>query len=311
MANYLQPEILARITQLGLRAERVVEGTISGLHRSPLHGVSVEFADHREYAPGDDLKRLDWRVYARSDRFYVKRFEEESNLRAHLVLDVSASMQYQGQAAPWSKYDCGATIAASLAALAVKQRDAVGLITFDTQPREILRPAATAAQLAKIIENLEATEPHHETELGAVLSEVADRIKSRGIVVLISDMLGELESLYQALGKLQHAGHEILIFHVLDRDEIELPFRDSVIFRDIEGTEEIYAEPWAFRRAYRAAMDQFIDQLQRRCRYCGIDHLLVHTDSDLAGVLSHYLHQRLRRGSVKHRGHMASLGSSS
>ena len=249
---FLKPEILARITKLGLRAQRVVEGTISGLHRSPLHGVSVEFADYREYSPGDDLKRLDWRAYARSNRYYVKRFEEETNLRCTILLDASASMRY-GRG-PMNKFNYAATLAASLAALCVKQRDAVGMAVFDDQERVWLRPIATNMQLSKIIDVLERARPDRTTELGSVMMKVADQIHSRGVVCIISDLLCDLDAFYSALGRMQFQGHEIIVFHVLDKDEIELPFNDSVLFKDIEGSEELFAEPWAFRKAYKAAM---------------------------------------------------------
>jgi uncharacterized protein (DUF58 family) len=297
---YLKPEVLAQISRLGLRAQRVVEGTISGLHRSPLHGVSVEFAEYREYAPGDDLKRLDWRAYARANRYFIKRYEEESNLRCTIVLDASASMKY-GRGA-MTKFDYAATIAASLAALLVQQRDAVGLVAFDREQRSFLRPAATQAQLAKIVDVLEKTKPDRETELGASLSRVADQIRSRGVVVVISDLLTDLDAFYTALGRLQYQGHEVMILQVLDKEEIELPFNDSVLFKDIEGAEEIHAEPWAFRKAYKAAMEYFIAEVARRCRSAGIDHLLLTTDQELGLALSHYLHQRQRLAAAAKRG---------
>jgi uncharacterized protein (DUF58 family) len=289
----LSPEIIARILPLGLRANRVVEGSISGLHRSPLHGVSVEFADYREYSPGDDLRRLDWRAYARSNKFQIKRYEEESNLRATVLLDASASMRY-GRGA-MTKFDYAATLAASMAALLVKQRDAVGLSIFDDQERGWLKPAATQSQLAKIIDLIEKTRPDRRTELSTVMNKVADQIKSRGLVIIISDLLTDLDSFYAALGKLQYRGHEILIFQVLDPDEIDLPFKDSVLFRDIEGgtgAEELFAEPWAFRKAYKAAMQAFIGDVRGRCHFAGIDHMLLHTTDDLGNALSHYLHGR-------------------
>lgn len=287
---FLKPEILARITKLGLRAQRVVEGTISGLHRSPLHGVSVEFADYREYSPGDDLKRLDWRAYARSNRFYVKRFEEETNLRCTILLDASASMRY-GRG-PMNKFNYAATLAASLAALCVKQRDAVGMAVFDDAERVWLRPIATNMQLSKIIDVLERARPERTTELGSVMMKVADQIHTRGVVIIISDLLCDLDAFYSSLGRLQFQGHEIIVFHVLDKDEIELPFNDSVLFKDIEGNEELFAEPWAFRKAYKAAMETFIGEVAERCRFAGIDHVLMRTSDELGGALSHYLHHR-------------------
>jgi uncharacterized protein (DUF58 family) len=294
-SKYLDPAVLSRIHNLGLRAQRVVEGTISGLHRSPLHGVSVEFASYREYAPGDDLRRLDWRAYARSNRHFVKQYEEESNLRATVLLDASASMKYGN--GPMTKFDYAATVAASLASLCVEQRDAVALAVFDASERVFLRPAATQAQLAKIIDVLDRSKPERESDLGGVLSQVCDKIKNRGVVIVISDLLVDLDGFYKSLGRLQHNGHEVLVFQVLDDEEIELPFGDSVLFKDIEGTEQLFAEPWAFRKAYQAAMEEFIAETGRRCRSAGIDHLLLKTSDDLGLALSHYLHGRQVAGS--------------
>ena len=299
---YLRPEVLSRISSLGLRALRVAEGTIAGLHRSPLHGLSPEFADYREYTFGDDLKNLDWRAYARSDRFYIKRFEDESNLTATIVLDASASMKYGRES--MSKFDYGATIAASLAALLVKQRDSAGLITCDATSQKEIPAKATQANLVKLIDTLEKTKPDGQTELGEVLSTLTDRLKRRGMMIIISDLLTPLDSLYEALGKIQFRGHEVLLFHVLDRDEIELPFQESVIFKDIEGEEELFAEPWGFRKAYQEAMQQFMKEVQSRCHYCGIDYVSLTTDQDLGAALSHFLHRRSRRGAVKHSGRM-------
>jgi len=295
-ATYLKPEVLARIVPLGLRAQRVVEGTMSGLHRSPLHGVSVEFADYREYAPGDDLKRLDWRAYARSNRYYIKRYEEETNFRATLLIDASASMRYGRAAARgeggFTKFDYAATLAASLAMLCLKQRDAVGLALFDDSERTWLRPSAAQSQMMKILDMLESARPDRTTDLGLVLNKVAAQINARGLVIVVSDLLCDLDALYQGLGRVQRQGHDILVFHVLDKEEIELPFNDSVLFRDIEGSEEIFAEPWAFRQAYRRAMDDFILDVGNRCRGAGIDYTLLTTSDDLGQGLARYLHRR-------------------
>ena len=293
MTSHLKLEILARILPLGLRAQRVVEGSISGIHRSPLHGVSVEFASYREYAPGDDLKRLDWRAYARSNRFHVKQYEQESDLRATLVLDASRSMQYGNGA--MTKFDYAATLTASLAALLVKQRDAVGLVVFDKEERALLRSKATQSQLAKIIDVIEKTKPDRTTELADVMNKIAGQIKRRGVVIIVSDLLTDLDKFYDSLGRLQHEGHEIMVFQVLDPDEIDLPFKDSVLFRDIEGgaqAEELFAEPRSFRLSYKKAMETFIGEVRSRCLFARIDHILLRTSDDLGMALSYYLHSR-------------------
>lgn len=290
--TYSDPEVLARIGGLALRARRVVEGTISGLHRSPFHGFNVEFAEYREYSPGDDLRRLDWRVLGRTDRHYIKQYEEESNLRATLVVDASRSMSYGARAL--SKFDYSATLAASLATLLIEQRDPVGLALFDREERQVLRPAATQAQLIQIIGALEAAQPDRETELGSVLKTLGEKIKKRGLIVIISDLLTDLDQLYDGLARLEYRGHEIMVLHILDPDELSLPFNDPVLFRDIEGSEQLFAEPWAFRKAYRAAMDDFLAEVRAACGQRRIEYQMFLTDQDLGLALSHYLHSRDR-----------------
>ncbi len=290
--KYSDPEVLAKIAGITFRARHVVEGTISGQHRSPFHGFNVEFAEYREYSPGDDLRRLDWRVFGRTDRYYIKQYEEESNLRATIVLDASASMRYGSGAL--TKFDYAATVAASLATLLIEQQDPVGLALFDSQERKLVPPAATQAQLVRIIGELESSQPDRETQLGPVLQTLAEKLKKRGLIVIISDLLTDLESFYDGLSRLQYRGQEIMVLHVLDVDELELPFKDLVLFHDIEGSEELFAEPWAFRNAYRQAMEQFVDGVRGTCGGRGIDYLLLRTDQNLGDALSHYLHARER-----------------
>ena len=298
--KYSDPEVLASVAGLMLRARRVVEGSISGLHRSPFHGFNVEFAEYREYSPGDDLRRLDWRVFGRSDRYFIKQYEEESNLRATLVLDASASMKYGSGA--MTKFDYAATIAASLATLLIGQQDPVGMALFDKQPREILPPAATQAQLARIIGLLEEAKPDRETDLGTVLQTLSDQMRKRGLIVIVSDLLTDLQRVFDGLARLQYKGHEIIIFQVLDKDELELPFNDLVLFKDIEGNEELFAEPWGFRKAYQEAMQKFVSEVRDACGARGIDLVLLRTDEELAKALSHYLHMRERLQHLQHKG---------
>lgn len=300
LPKYSDPEVLGAIAGLMFRARRVVEGTISGLHRSPFHGFNVEFAEYREYTPGDDLRRLDWRVLGRSDRLYIKQYEEESNLRATLVMDASASMRYGS--GKMSKFDYGATLAASLATLLIEQQDPVGFALFDKEQRQLLSPAATQSQLALIIGQLEEARPDRETELGKVLQTLSDRLKKRGLLIIISDLLTDLDEFFDGVARLQHRGNEILVFQILDKDELDLPFNDYVLFRDIEGTEEFFAEPWIFRKAYCEAMRRFVAEVTEGCGSRGIDHVLLRTDQDLAAGLSHYLHARERLQHLSHKG---------
>jgi uncharacterized protein (DUF58 family) len=292
-SEYLRPDVISRLAASGLFSKRVVDGTISGLHKSPLQGLSPEFTDYREYTFGDDLKNLDWRAYARSDRFYIKRFEEESNLRAWIILDASASMNYAN--AEIRKYDYAATLAASLAAVLIRQRDAVGFITCNGDGRNEIRPSATRGQLSKIVDHLESIEVFGKTDLGLAISEAADRVKRRGMIVIISDLFTPQESLYDALGRLRYSGHEILLFHILDRDEIELPFKDAVIFKDIEGEEELFANPRAFRTAYQRAINDFLAETESRCRSLGIDYLKLVTEDNLGETVAVRLHERVNR----------------
>ena len=297
--KYSEPEILARVADLLLRAQHVVEGTISGLHRSPFHGFNVEFAEYREYSPGDDLRRLDWRALARSDRYYIRQYEEESNLRATIVMDCSASMRYGSGA--MTKFDYGATVAAALATLLVGQGDPVGLALFDREPHPLLPPAATQAHLVQLVGRLQDAKPDRETELGPMLASLGDQVKKRGLVIVISDLLTDLEAFYDGLARLQYRGHDVLIVQILDKDELELPFNDLVLFRDIEGSEELFAEPWGFRKAYCAAMEKFVAEVRRACGDRSIDHLLMRTDQNLADALSFYLHARDNNEHVRHR----------
>ncbi len=290
--TYSDPDVIAKIADLGLRSRRLVEGAISGQHRSPFHGFNIEFATYREYAPGDDLRRLDWRVFARSDRHYIKQYEEESNARVNFVVDGSASMNYRGSKAALSKFDYGATLVVSLAMLLARQQDPVGLVLFDEQANTILPPAATQSQVAVMTGLLETCSPARKTELGGLLQSLADRIRRRGMLVIVSDLFTDLETMYDGLNRLRFAGHEVLVLQVLDRDETELPFDGPTIFRDIEGDEELFAEPGAFRRAYRRAMAEFLDSVSTECGARGFDHVRFFTDEPLGSSLSFFLHSR-------------------
>ena len=296
--KYSDPEVLARVADLMLRSRQVVEGSISGLHRSPFHGSNVEFAEYREYSPGDDLRRLDWRALGRSDRYYIKQYEEESNLRATLVVDASASMRYGSGG--MTKFDYGATVAGALATLLIGQQDPVGLALFDREAHPFLPPAATQAHLAQIIGRLENARPDRETQLGPILRSLADQVRQRGMVIVISDLLTDLDTFYDGLARLQHRGHEVLVVQILDKDELELPFKDLVLFRDIEGSEELFAEPWVFRKAYCAAMQTFLGEVRSACGERNIDHVLIRTDEDLGAAISFYLHARERSDHLRH-----------
>ena len=290
--TYSDPEVIARIADLTLRSRRLAEGAISGQHRSPFHGFNVEFAAYREYAPGDDLRRLDWRVFARSDRHFIKQYEEESNARVTFVVDASASMNYRGPRAPLSKFDYAATLVVSLAMLLARQQDPVGLVLFDEEAGAALPPSATASQVTLMANLLGACVPARKTELGGLLRSVTDRSRRRGLLVIVSDLFTAMDPVYDGLNRLRFLGHEVLVAQVLDRDETELPFDGPTVFRDIEGEEELFAEPGAFRRAYRAAMGEFLDGVGKECGARGYDHARFFTDEPLGSTLSAFLHGR-------------------
>jgi uncharacterized protein (DUF58 family) len=289
--KYSDPDAIARISDLALRSRRLVEGAISGMHRSPFHGFNIEFASYREYTPGDDLRRLDWRLFARSDRHYIKQYEEESNVRVTFVVDASASMKYKGSA-PLSKFDYAATLVVALSMLLTRQQDPVGLVLFDEAATTVLPPNATQAQVAVIGGLLENCTPSRKTELGGLLRTVTGQLRRRSLLVIVSDLFTDLDAVYDGLNRLRFHGHEVLVMHVLDRDELELPFDGPTIFRDIEGDEELFAEPWGFRRAYQKAMDEFLEGVRKECGNRGYDHVRFLTDEPLGESLSLFLHSR-------------------
>ena len=289
--RYSDPDAIARVSDLTLRSRRLVEGAISGQHRSPFHGVNIEFAEYRDYTPGDDLRRLDWRVYARSDRHYIKQYEEESNVRVTFVVDASASMAYRGSAI-LSKFDYAATLVVSLAMLLTRQQDPVGLVLFDEKANTVLPPNATQSQVLVMSGLLERCVPARKTELGGLLRSLTDQSRRRSLMIIVSDLFTDLDLVYEGLNRLRFLGHEVLVMQVLDRDEMELPFDGPTIFRDIEGEEELFAEPWAFRRSYRKAMEEFLDGVRLECGKRGYDHVRFLTDEPLGAALSHFLHSR-------------------
>jgi uncharacterized protein (DUF58 family) len=291
LQKYSDPDAIARIADLTLRCRRLVEGAISGQHRSPFHGFNIEFAEYRDYAPGDDLRRLDWRVFARSDRHYIKQYEEESNVRVTFLVDASASMNYKGSA-PLSKFDYAATLSIALAILLVRQQDPVGMVLFDEAATTVLPPSAKQAQIMIMSDLLERCTPARKTELGGMLHSLGDQFRRRNLLVIVSDLFTDLEALYDGLDRLHFSGHEVLIMQVLDRDELELPFNGPTIFRDIEGDEQLFAEPWAFRRSYQKAMQDFLEDVRRECGKRGYDHVHFLTDAPLGASLSYFLHLR-------------------
>lgn len=289
------PELLSRIARLELHARQVVEGVISGLHRSPYHGFSVEFAQHREYTPGDEIKYIDWKVVARSDRYYVKEFEEETNLKAYLLLDASSSMEYAGERRPHTKREYASIVAAALAQLMVQQRDAVGLCVFDDGLRNYLPPRSVPSHYKQMLEIMLACDPLPKTNLGATFHQLAEQIKRRGLIIILSDLFSDADDILMGLRHFRHRKHEVIVFHVLDDDEIEFPFTDLTKFEGLELEPDIMADPRGIREEYQNQVNLFCGHLERACREMQVDLVRLNTKDDPGEQLAHYLGGRQQR----------------
>jgi uncharacterized protein (DUF58 family) len=289
---FLDPAVVARLGTLELKARTIVEGFLSGLHRSPFKGFSVEFAEYRQYIPGDDLSTIDWKVFARSDRYYVKKFEEETNLDAHLMLDVSGSMGYGSTA--MTKFEYGACLAASLAYLMNRQRDAVGLTAFDDKIVEMLPPGSRPGHLRNILLTLDRLKLGRETNVSKPLHQIVDSLSKRGMVVLISDLLDDPDAVIRGLKHFQHRGNDVIVFQVLDPDEIDFPFERATKFEDLETSEEVLAVPVVVRDHYVKEMGALIERYRLGLGAAGIDYQLLSTKRPLELALMSYLSTRSR-----------------
>jgi uncharacterized protein (DUF58 family) len=292
--RYLEPAALARMRNLGLAARGVVEGFISGLHASPYKGFSVEFAEHRKYAPGDNLRHLDWRVLGRTDRLYVKQYEEETNLRAQILLDSSGSMAFTGPSGGLSKLQYGSFLTAVLAYMMMRQQDAVGLTTFDTKVRLDLPAGRSHRHFDEMMKRLEAVRPGRTTNLGATLHRLADRFKRRSLIVLISDLYDDPEAVATALHHFRHKQHEVIVLQVLDSAELEFPYRETASFLDLETGETVQVDPSYVREDYRLRMAEFLDRCRKLCAECQIDHMVMDTSEPYDRALSRFLERRAR-----------------
>jgi len=291
--QFLDPAVIARLGTLELKARTIVEGFLSGLHRSPFKGFSVEFAEYRQYIHGDDLSTIDWKVYARSDRYYIKKFEEETNLDCHLMLDVSGSMGYGSKGL--TKLEYGSCLAASIAYLMNRQRDAVGLIAFDQRIVDMLPASARPGHLRALLLSLDRLRAGNETDVSKPLHQLADSLGKRGIVVLISDLLDEPEAVIRGLKHLRFRGTDVIVFQVLDPDEIDFPFERPTRFEDLETTEEIMAVPGLVRAHYLHQIGGLIDRYKRELGVTGIDYQLLKTTDPLELALLSYLSTRSRK----------------
>jgi uncharacterized protein (DUF58 family) len=292
----LDPQTLAKLQGLRLRARRIVEGFVAGLHRSPYRGFSVEFAEHREYVPGDDLRYLDWKVFGRTDKFYLKQYEDETNLICYIALDISESMTYRGPDSPMSKLEYAQCIAASLAWLVLKQQDAVGLVTFDSSVRDYVPPSNRPTRLNDLLSVMEDSHVEHKTEIGSTFQQLAQKLTKRGVVLIISDLFDEAKSVLNGLRHLRHRQHDVAVLQILDPAEISLPFDQPTLFRGLEELPQVTTQPRAIRAAYQAELDKFLQQIKRGCLDNEIDYRRITTDQPLDVALSAFLAARQARG---------------
>ena len=290
--SYLDPETLSRVARLDLVARLVVEGFITGLHRSPYHGFSVEFSEHRAYMPGDPLRDLDWKAYAKSDRLYVKQYEEETNLKAYILCDVSGSMDFCA-GAPMSKYRYATCLSAALAYLMLRQRDAVGLMLFRDAVESYVPPRSVQSHLQTLLKEIDRIQPERDTHMAPAFHDLAERIGRRGLIVVLSDLLDDPQEVLRGLRHFRHRGHEVVVCHLLDPRELDLEFDRETRFFDLEQTDQIITtQPLQVRREYGKMMEEIVETYRRGCAEAHIDYALIETSTPFDQALSRYLAQR-------------------
>ncbi len=285
--NNFDPKVLAKLKNLYLRARVVVDGVMVGIHPSRAKGLSSEFEEHREYSPGDDVRHIDWKAYGKFDRYSIKEYRETTNLKAYILLDASSSMSYASDG--WSKFEYGSTLTASLAYLMLKQQDAVGLITFSNRIEKMVPPMATPGHLFAILKELEDRIPRGETSSGPVLQELAGSLKRRGFIILISDLLDKPEEVMRGLKQLRSKGNDVMVFHLLDNDELEFPFEQPTRFIDLEEDINLLTDPQAARSSYLKSMNSLIEGYRQSCASYLIDYSLFNTSVGLDRALVRYL----------------------
>ncbi|HMP02818.1 MAG TPA: DUF58 domain-containing protein [Gemmatales bacterium] len=297
MANaerYLRPEVIRQVSRLDLRAKFIVEGFLSGLHASPFHGFSVEFSEHRKYVPGDDPKDIDWNIYAKTDKYYIKKFQAETNLNGYLVMDLSASMAYTYRQ-EMTKFDYAICLAAALGYLMIQQQDPVGLVTFDTQIRNFLPPKSRRTQLGTILGVLASLQPSGTTDAAAALHRLAAMIRTRSLVMVFSDLLTDTDAFIKSLHHLRHRGNEVILFHILDEAEVHFPFDGLIEFEDTESHEKLTVDARGMQGDYLKAVGEFRAQLKKEAASANIDYVPMDTSISFDKALMEYLLNRQRR----------------
>ena len=286
--------MVAMLDSISMKAKMVVEGYIIGQHRSPYHGFSVEFAEHRSYEPGDEIRHIDWKLYGKTNRLYVKRYEEETNLRAHLILDTSKSMAYTSGGV--SKLEYGSYLLAALSYLMIRQQDAAGVVLFDEGIKTFIPPKSIPSHLNTLLNTLDIKAPGEDTKIEPVLHEMAERIKKRGLVIIISDLFDDPENIMNGLKHFRHGKQEVILFHILDRNELEFDFNTRTKFVDMESGEEITTDPWHVKNEYKNLIKAYQDYYKSECRLNLIDYVPLFTDDSLDKGLSEYFNKRQKLG---------------
>ena len=289
--KFLDPKVLNKITRLDLKARHIVEGFMGGMHKSPYHGFSVEFAEHREYTPGDDLKHLDWKVFGRSDRLFIKEYELETNLRSHILLDTSESMDYGSKET--TKLELASHIAASMAYMVLRQQDSVGMVCFDKEVKTFIPTSSSMGHLRPILGTLAASTAQNKTDLGTVLNTLAERVQRRGLIILISDLFDRPDAILKSLQHFSHKRHDVIVFHVLDEYELTFPFERMTLFEGLEEYPKLLIDPRSLRKAYLEEVNKFCEEIRKGCVKQMIDYVRISTDQDLDVELTKYLASRL------------------
>ena len=294
--QYLEPKTLQKIAALDIRARLIVEGFITGMHRSPYKGFSVEFAQHRKYVSGDDIRYIDWKVFGRTDRHYIKQYEEETNLQVVLVVDASESMTYAGSKVPgWRKFDHATSIAASMAYVALHQQDSAGVVVFDDVVRRFIKPSNNPKQWRTIVDELTTVPKNKKTRMGAILDELAETLTHRSLVILISDMFESAEALVKAIRHLRYKRHDLIVMQILDHDEIEFPFQNTTLFKGLEEMGELVVEPRSLREAYLDELNKHAETVRLACHNLKVDFVQVDTSLPLDVTLPGFLATRAAR----------------
>lgn len=293
--KYLDPRTLARISSLDLRARLIVEGLMTGMHRSPYQGISVEFAQHRQYVAGDDIRHVDWKVFGKTDKIYLKQYQEETNLHLICVVDASESMAFSSITSGkevWSKYDHATAIAASLSYMAIQQQDSVGLAVFDNDLKHYIKPSNAPAQWKLITQDLTMVPRLKKTNTGRILDQLAEKLTHRSLIVMLSDFFDDLESIKKGLRHLRYKKHEVMAFQILDPAEVTFPFEDTTLFKGLEQLGELLTEPRALREGYLQQLEMFTDELRKTCRGMHIDYVRMNSGEALDVTLSGFLAAR-------------------